>query len=52
MLEVSVEGVAAVMSKGKPISFEIYGDGNLPRVNILKPTTTNKKGYPIMLFNK
>ena len=49
MLEVSVEGA---QGRSKPLAFEVSGEGNLPRVRILKPATRNKRGLPIMLFKK
>lgn len=38
--------------KNKTINFEIYGDGNLPRFSIIKPTLRNKKGQALMLFKR
>ena len=38
--------------KNKSISFEINGEGNLPRFTVLKPTFRNKKGQYLMLFRR
>lgn len=34
------------------MTFELAGDGNLPRISILKPSVRNKKGQPLLLFKK
>ena len=33
-------------------SFELHGEGHLPRVNILRPAIRNKKAQTMMIFNK
>ena len=38
--------------KNKTINFEIFGDGNLPRFTVLKPSIRNKKGQSMMLFKR
>ncbi len=38
--------------KNKALTFEICGDGNLPRFNILKPSLRNKKGQTLMIFKR
>lgn len=38
--------------KPKPVTFEISGDGNLPRFTVLKPSLRNKKGQSLMLFKR
>lgn len=38
--------------KNKALTFEICGDGNLPRFSIIKPTLRNKKGQTLMLFKR
>lgn len=39
-------------SKNKSISFEITGEGNLPRFSVVKPSLRNKKGQHLMLFKR
>jgi hydrocephalus-inducing protein len=51
VFEATLENVGNTV-KNKSISFEIHGDGNLPRFNVLKPATRNKKGQFIMHFKK
>lgn len=52
LFEASIDGVPASQAKSRNLSFEVAGDGNLPRISILKPTTRNKKGQPLLLFKK
>ena len=33
-------------------SFELHGEGHLPRVTILRPAIRNKKAQTMMIFNK
>jgi hydrocephalus-inducing protein len=51
VFEATLENVGSTV-KNKTISFDIVGDGNLPRFNVLKPSTRNKKGQFIMYFKK
>ena len=39
-------------TKGKGLSFDIQGEGNLPQVSLLKPTLRNPKGYSMLLFKR
>lgn len=39
-------------TKGKGLSFELQGEGNLPQVSIVKPTLRNPKGHPLLLFRR
>uniref|UniRef100_A0A8C3Q1J6 HYDIN protein n=1 Tax=Chrysolophus pictus TaxID=9089 RepID=A0A8C3Q1J6_CHRPC len=34
------------------LTFDISGEGNLPRVTVLRPVLRNKKGNPLLLFKK
>ncbi|NXL83544.1 HYDIN protein, partial [Alectura lathami] len=38
--------------KAQSLTFEISGDGNLPRVTVLRPVLHNKRGNPLLLFKK
>ncbi|KAM9289560.1 hydrocephalus-inducing protein homolog [Morus bassanus] len=38
--------------KAQSLSFNISGDGNLPRVTVLRPVLHNKRGNPLLLFKK
>ncbi|KAL3860158.1 hypothetical protein ACJMK2_010318 [Sinanodonta woodiana] len=50
--EAVIDGIAPNQIKGRNLTFELVGDGNLPRITIMKPTTRNKRGQPLMLFKK
>ena len=39
-------------ARGKSLTFEVAGEGNLPRVTVAKPTVRNKRGQPLLLFKK
>ena len=39
-------------TRGKGLSFEICGEGNLPQVAILKPSLCNAKGHRLLLFRR
>ncbi|KAM6409238.1 hydrocephalus-inducing protein homolog [Rhynochetos jubatus] len=38
--------------KAQSLTFDISGDGNLPRVMVLRPVLHNKRGNPLLLFKK
>lgn len=38
--------------KGKGLSFDIQGEGNLPQVSLVKPTLRNPKGHSMLLFKR
>ncbi|NXK55437.1 HYDIN protein, partial [Chauna torquata] len=38
--------------KAQSLTFDISGDGNLPRVTVLRPVLHNKRGDPLLLFKK
>ncbi|KAI9203105.1 uncharacterized protein BJ171DRAFT_600257 [Polychytrium aggregatum] len=50
IFEAVVENVSE--SKSKILSFEIRGEGSLPRVVIEKPTTKSKLGAPLLKFRR
>ncbi|XP_033625714.1 hydrocephalus-inducing protein homolog [Asterias rubens] len=50
--EVILDGVSGAVAKQKNLSFEVQGEGNLPRVSIQKPSIRNKKGSPLLLFKR
>ncbi|NXG68880.1 HYDIN protein, partial [Baryphthengus martii] len=39
-------------SKAQSLTFEISGEGNLPRVTVLRPVLHNKRGNLLLLFKK
>ncbi|XP_069113582.1 hydrocephalus-inducing protein homolog isoform X2 [Argopecten irradians] len=50
--EASIEGVPSNQAKGRTLTFDISGEGNLPRISIQKPTVRNKRGQPLVLFKR
>ncbi|KFV73572.1 Hydrocephalus-inducing protein, partial [Struthio camelus australis] len=51
--EASLDVLASpVVFKPQSLTFTISGDGNLPRVTILRPVLHNKRGNPLLLFKK
>ncbi|KFQ76081.1 Hydrocephalus-inducing protein, partial [Phaethon lepturus] len=46
-----VQASSAAM-KAQSLTFNISGDGNLPRVTVLRPVLHNKRGNPLLLFKK
>ncbi len=39
-------------AKGRGLTFEVQGEGNLPQVAIAKPSLRNAKGHPLLLFRR
>ena len=39
-------------TKGKGLSFDIQGEGNLPQVSLLRPTLKSPKGHLMLLFKR
>ena len=52
VFEATIEGIPANQLKGKTLTFDLSGEGNLPRIGIQKPTVRNKRGQPLILFKK
>jgi len=38
LFEAAIDGVSAVQAKSRNLTFELAGDGNLPRISIVKPS--------------
>ncbi|XP_066494024.1 hydrocephalus-inducing protein-like [Tiliqua scincoides] len=52
LFEASVDAMPSVAAKSRNLTFEITGDGNLPRVTIVHPVLRNRKGQPLLLFRR
>lgn len=39
-------------AKGKPLQFELHGEGNLPQVSVVRPTLRNSRGHSCLLFQR
>ncbi|XP_059848459.1 hydrocephalus-inducing protein homolog isoform X2 [Hypanus sabinus] len=51
IFEAMVEAAAGI-PKGKSLLFDIVGEGNLPRINILRPLLRNKIGNPLLIYSR
>ncbi|XP_069073573.1 hydrocephalus-inducing protein homolog [Pleurodeles waltl] len=52
VFEAALEGLGSLLSKTRNLTFDISGDGNLPRVSVIRPILRNKQGNPLLLFNR
>ncbi|XP_064641495.1 hydrocephalus-inducing protein-like isoform X2 [Lineus longissimus] len=52
IFEAAIDGVPQAQAKGRHLTFEIQGEGNLPRISIAKPSVRNRKGQPLCLFRR
>jgi len=52
VFDASVETVPQNQPKGRSLTFEVTGEGNLPHVIIAKPTLRNKRGQPLLVFQQ
>ncbi|XP_044289866.1 hydrocephalus-inducing protein homolog [Varanus komodoensis] len=52
VFEASVDAMPSVAAKTRSLSFEVTGDGNLPRITVVRPVLRNKKGSPLLLFRR
>ncbi|PAA50321.1 hypothetical protein BOX15_Mlig000423g3, partial [Macrostomum lignano] len=51
VFEAAISGPVS-LAKGRSLTFELSGEGNLPRVSVTRPTARNKRGQPLCLFRK
>ncbi|XP_036605974.1 hydrocephalus-inducing protein homolog [Trichosurus vulpecula] len=52
LFEASLDGLPNFLSKTRNLTFDIIGEGNLPRVTVLRPILYNQKGNPLILFKR
>lgn len=52
IFDASVETVPQNQPKGRSLTFELTGEGNLPHIIIAKPTVRNKRGQPLLVFER
>ncbi|XP_075045519.1 hydrocephalus-inducing protein homolog [Mixophyes fleayi] len=52
IFEAAAEGISNLLSKTRSLTFDISGEGNLPRVTTLRPVLRNKRGNPVLLFQR
>uniref|UniRef100_A0A8C8S7Z5 HYDIN n=1 Tax=Pelusios castaneus TaxID=367368 RepID=A0A8C8S7Z5_9SAUR len=52
IFEAFIDGLPSLVAKSRNLTFDITGDGNLPRVTILRPVLRNRRGNPLLLFKR
>ena len=52
IFEAVIDGLAPNQARGRTLTFEVAGEGNLPRISVCKPTVRNKRGQPLLLFKR
>ncbi|KAM8946018.1 LOW QUALITY PROTEIN: hydrocephalus-inducing protein homolog [Pelodytes ibericus] len=52
IFEATVEGAGSILSKTRNLTFEMNGEGNLPRISVTRPALRNKRGNPLLLFHR
>ena len=52
IVEAAVDGMPGVVSRYRSLTFEVKGDGNLPRVAVQRPATRNKTGNLVLIFKQ
>jgi len=52
IFDASIETVPQNQPKGRSLTFELWGEGNLPHIVVAKPTLRNKRGQPVLVFQR
>ncbi|KAM6223795.1 hydrocephalus-inducing protein homolog [Rhynchocyon petersi] len=52
IFEASLDGLPSNLAKNRNLTFDIVGEGNLPRVSIVRPILHNQLGNPLLLFKR
>jgi len=52
VFDASIETVPQNQPKGRSLTFELLGEGNLPHIVIARPTLRNKRGQPVLVFRR
>ncbi|XP_006878929.1 PREDICTED: hydrocephalus-inducing protein homolog [Elephantulus edwardii] len=52
IFEASLDGLPSNLAKARNLLFDIVGEGNLPRVSVVKPVLHNQLGNPLLLFKR
>ncbi|XP_055993028.1 hydrocephalus-inducing protein homolog [Sorex fumeus] len=52
IFEVTVEGLSSNLTKNRNLSFDIVGEGTLPRVTVVRPILHDQFGNPLLLFKR
>ncbi|XP_037371987.1 hydrocephalus-inducing protein homolog isoform X2 [Talpa occidentalis] len=52
IFEATLDGLPSNLAKNRNLVFDIVGEGNLPRVTIVRPILRDQQGNPMILFKK
>ncbi|XP_032469168.1 hydrocephalus-inducing protein homolog [Phocoena sinus] len=52
IFEATVDGLPSNLAKNQSLMFDIVGEGNLPRVTVVRPILYNQYGNPLLLFKR
>ncbi|XP_073081517.1 hydrocephalus-inducing protein homolog [Manis javanica] len=52
VFEATVDGLPSNLTKNRSLVFDIVGEGNLPRVTVVRPILHNQNGNPLLLFKR
>ncbi|PNI31897.1 HYDIN isoform 21, partial [Pan troglodytes] len=52
IFEATLDGLPSTLAKSRGLVFDIAGEGNLPRVTVVRPVLHNQYGNPLLLFKR
>ncbi|XP_006860378.1 PREDICTED: hydrocephalus-inducing protein homolog [Chrysochloris asiatica] len=52
IFEATLDGLPSNLIKNRSLAFDIMGEGNLPRVVVVRPILHNQLGHPLLLFKR
>ncbi|XP_052022456.1 hydrocephalus-inducing protein homolog [Apodemus sylvaticus] len=52
IFEATLDGLPSNLARSRGLVFDIIGEGNLPRVTVVRPTLYNQHGNPLLLFKR
>ncbi|XP_049719569.1 hydrocephalus-inducing protein homolog isoform X3 [Elephas maximus indicus] len=52
IFEAALDGLPSNLAKNRSLMFDIMGEGNLPRVIVVRPVLCNQLGNPFLLFKR
>nr|XP_051703218.1 hydrocephalus-inducing protein homolog isoform X2 [Oryctolagus cuniculus] len=52
IFEATLDGLPSNLARNRGLVFDIVGEGNLPRVTVLRPILHNQYGNPMLLFKR
>lgn len=52
IFEATLDGLPSNLAKNRSLVFDIVGEGNLPRVTVVRPVLCNQYGNPLLLFKR